>query len=157
MIIEKNFDIAFINKRKHNTRICEGNFETETKKEIGINDLIKINLYFKKSKMSIKKCYNDFFFTSFHDIKFSRIRCLCLLADIVLFDLRKSTIIEFFYIFFLWLTSLYFLLTKSKRLNIIFTIIYLNTDSRIVSIKFVCFKNDLSILKQSFIITIKNA
>ena len=62
LIIKKNFNIAFINKEKHNIRMCEKIFEIETEKEIEINDLIKINLYSKKDKMNIKKCYNDLIF-----------------------------------------------------------------------------------------------
>ena len=42
--------------------MCERNFETETEKEIEINDLIKTNLYSKKDKVDIKKCYNDLIF-----------------------------------------------------------------------------------------------
>ena len=49
----------------------ERKFEIEIKKEIESeiekNDLIKINLYFQKNKMSIKKRYNNlsFFFYIF--------------------------------------------------------------------------------------------
>ena len=42
--------------------MCERNFEIEIEKKIGINDLIKINLYSKKDKMNIKKRYNDLIF-----------------------------------------------------------------------------------------------
>ena len=46
--------------------MCERNFKIKTKKEIKSeienNDLIKTNLYSKKDKMDIKKCYNDFIF-----------------------------------------------------------------------------------------------
>ena len=80
--------------------MCEKNFETETEKKIEINDLIKTDFCLKKDKINIRKCYNNLiFFTFFYNIEFSRIRCSCLLTDIVLFDLRKSTIIEFSYIF----------------------------------------------------------
>ena len=64
-MIEKNFDIVFINKRKHSIKICEKKFKIETKKEIESeienNDLIKTNLL-KKDKMDIKKRYNNFIF-----------------------------------------------------------------------------------------------
>ena len=111
MIIKRNSNIAFINKRKYNIRICVKKLENEIKdkieKEIENNDLIKINLCSKKGKVNIKKRYNNLiFFTFFYDIEFSRIRCLCLLIDIVLFDLRKSAIIEFFHIFLIRLISL---------------------------------------------------
>ena len=44
------------------------------KNEIENNDLIKINLCLKKSKMNIKKRYNDFIiFHVFYNIEFSRI------------------------------------------------------------------------------------
>ena len=46
--------------------MCEKKFETETKKkiekEIENNDLIKTDLYSKKNKVDIKKCYNDLIF-----------------------------------------------------------------------------------------------
>ena len=42
--------------------MCERNFKTETKKEIGNNNLIKTNLNSKKGKMNIKKCYNNLIF-----------------------------------------------------------------------------------------------
>ena len=42
--------------------MCERNFETETEKEIEINDLIKIDFCLKKDKMNIKKCYNNLIF-----------------------------------------------------------------------------------------------
>ena len=50
MIIKRNFDIVFINKRKHNIKMCERNFETETKKKIEINDLIKKKFTQRKAK-----------------------------------------------------------------------------------------------------------
>ena len=66
MITKRNFNIAFINKRKHNIKMCEKKFENEIKKEIENeienNDLIKTNLYLKKGKINIKKRYNDFIF-----------------------------------------------------------------------------------------------
>ena len=85
--------------------MCEKKFEIETKKEIEKkienNDLIKTNLCSKKDKMNIKKFITILFSFTFLYNEFSRIRYSCLLTDIVLFDLRKSIIIEFFYIFFL--------------------------------------------------------
>ena len=42
--------------------MCERNFETEIKKKIENNDLIKTDLCSKKGKVNIKKCYNDFIF-----------------------------------------------------------------------------------------------
>ena len=82
--------------------MCERNFEIEIEKKIEINDLIKTDLDLKKDKMGIRKCYNNLiFFTFFYNIEFSRIRFSCLSIDIILFDLRKSIIIEFSYIFFL--------------------------------------------------------
>ena len=101
LIIKKNFNIVFINKRKHNIRICERNFEIETEKEIGNNDLIKTDFNSKKNKINIKKCYNDLIFLHVFYNEFSRIQCSCLSIDIILFDLRKLIIIEFSYIFFL--------------------------------------------------------
>ena len=63
---KKNFNIAFINKKKYNIRICERKFKNEIKKkiesEIENNDLIKINFCLKKNKVGIKKRHNDLIF-----------------------------------------------------------------------------------------------
>ena len=46
--------------------MCERNFEIEIKEEIESeienNDLIKTDLYLKKDKINIKKCYNSLIF-----------------------------------------------------------------------------------------------
>ena len=115
------FNIVFMNKRKHSIRICEKNFKIEIRKEIKSeienNDLIKTNLCSKKDKMNIKKYYNIlFFFTFFHN-EFSRIKCSWLLTDIVLFDLRKLAIIDFFIYILLMVNELTFLISKIKTIK----------------------------------------